>query len=306
MNISGIEWLLNDDGSKGCTCNPVIGCDEHSAGCRNCWAKYLVATRMIRNPVLPMYHDLARMTEGGKAQWTGVVKLVPERLKDIVGLGARETGTRVFICDMSDLFHKDVPFEYIAAVLGATACAPLSLFYLLTKRAERAAEFDAWFQGPAHAAACLSKCWPGNIRASVFERVKRAQIGANIAFGVTCEDKKSGVPRLALGRKFRARWHWTSVEPLLEDLGADVDFSGYDLVVAGGESGPDSRQFHAEWSDNVLAATRKAGARFFMKQLGDDAHDANEPLNAGRKGNVLEYMPERLRIRENIPMPNAA
>ena len=141
------------------------------------------------------------------------------------------------------------------------------------------------------------------IRPAVFERVKRATIGANIAFGVTCEDKKSGVPRLRLGRLFAARWHWVSVEPLLEDLGADVDFDGYDLVVCGGESGDGSRPFNAEWADNIKSASKKANAQFFMKQLGDVSFDGDKPIRAGRKGNELELMPERLRTRENIPMP---
>jgi protein gp37 len=303
MNQSGIEWILNDDGSKGYTCNPVIGCDEVSPGCRNCWAKHLVATRMINNPSLPMYHDLALVTEGGKAQWTGIVKLVPARLKEIVALGRRAQGTRVFLCDMSDLFHADVPFEYIAAVIGATACAQSSLFYLLTKRANRATEFDLWFQGSEHAAMCLAKYWLGAIPADVFEHVKRTPTGTNIAFGVTCEDTKFGVPRLALGRRFRARWHWVSVEPLLEDLGTRVDFRGQDLVVCGGESGPGSREFHAEWADNILTAARRDSARFFMKQLGDESQDAGASLDVGKKGNVLERMPARLRVRENIPMP---
>lgn len=146
MNVSGIEWLQNPDGSKGLTVNPVIGCDETSPGCKNCWAKELVAMRMSRNPKLPMYHNLARITDLGKTQWTGVVKLVPERLREIVALGRRKKGSRVFVCDMSDMFHEDVPFEFIAAIFGAMACAPNHLFYVLTKRAERAVEFGLWLR----------------------------------------------------------------------------------------------------------------------------------------------------------------
>ena len=51
MNKSGIEWIQNPDGSKGLTCNPIVGCEEVSPGCKNCWAKELVATRMSKNAV---------------------------------------------------------------------------------------------------------------------------------------------------------------------------------------------------------------------------------------------------------------
>jgi protein gp37 len=332
MNTSGIEWILNDDGSKGFTCNPVVGCDEHSPGCKNCWAKELVATRMVNNPKLPMYHDLARVTDGGKSQWTGVVKLVPERLKDIVALGrARKRkdgklvpfGSRVFICDMSDLFHDEVPFEYIAACFGAMACAQNHLFYVLTKRAERAVEWSKWIvdegaelvasvgeePGPtasAEGSACLFYAHDFGIKHTNREAADLFNTTPwplpNVAFGVTVEDRRYGVPRLGLARQFPAQWHWVSVEPQLEDLG-DVDFAGFDLIVNGGEAGPDSRPFDLQWARSVRDAARKAGMRYFMKQAGDNVIDNGVPLDLRKKGNDLSALPEDLRIRENLPMP---
>jgi len=155
MNKSGIEWLYNGD-EKGLTVNPVIGCSRISPGCGGgyirgpngesggCWAETLVTTRMAKNPSLPMYKDLAN---GDK--WSGVVHLMPERLKDIIALGSprrKLPPSRVFVCDLSDLFHEKVPFEYIAAVFGAIACAPKHLFYVLTKRVERALEWAEWLR----------------------------------------------------------------------------------------------------------------------------------------------------------------
>lgn len=343
-NESGIEWLVNPDGSKGLTVNPVIGCSRISPGCGGgyikgpngeqggCWAEELVSTRMSKNPSLPMYHDLAK-PDGG---WSGVVKLVPERLKDIVALGRRKTGSRVFVCDMSDLFHEKVPFEYIAAVFGAMACAPKHLFYVLTKRPTRAVEWAEWVSTRKDAFGFAEFVHPmGVLHGSLTtynkalsqaipqaDMARRRREGAspspwplpNVAFGVTAEDRRYGVPRLDFARKFPARYRWASVEPLLEDL-ADVDFSGFDLVVNGGEAtgkklemlsgkkASTARPFDLQWARNVRDAARRAGSRFFMKQLGDNVVENGVPLEFGRKGNVFERFPVDLRIRENLPMP---
>lgn len=352
-NESGIEWLVNPDGSKGLTVNPVVGCSRISPGCGGgyikgpngeqggCWAEELVSTRMSKNPKLPMYHDLAK-PDGG---WSGVVKLMPERLKDIVALGkARKRNaekklvpawSRVFVCDMSDLFHDKVPFEYIAAVFGAMACAPKHLFYVLTKRPARAVEWAEWVteegeevlatvgETPpegAHqiGAACIMYAHDHGAKQTMQEEADLYNTTGwplpNVAFGVTVEDRRYGVPRLELARKFPARLRWASVEPQLEAL-ADVDFSGFDLVVNGGEAtgktvemlsgkkASTARPFDLQWARNVRDAARRAGSRFFMKQLGDNVVDNGVPLNMGRKGNVFERFPVDLRIRENLPMP---
>lgn len=342
MNTSGIEWLINPDGSKGLTVNPTVGCSRISPGCGGgyikgpngeqggCWAEELVSTRMSKNPKLPMYHDLAR--EGGG--WSGKVKLVPERLKDIVALDkARKRnaekklvpfGSRVFVCDMSDLFHDAVPFEYIAAVFGAMACAPQHLFYVLTKRPNRAVAWAKWIAeegeelvasvgetpGPgtsAEGSACVMSY--NDHQKSIKQWLPSAMYNRapwpfpNVAFGVTCEDRRFGVPRLDLARQFPARWHWVSVEPQLEDLG-DVDFSGFDLVVNGGEAHNDgARPFDLQWARNVRDAARQAGARYFCKQLGDNVLDNGVSFDTNKKGNDFDSFPLDLRIRENLPMP---
>jgi protein gp37 len=346
VNVSGIEWLYNGT-EKGLTVNPSIGCSRISPGCGGgyikgpngeqggCWAEELVSTRMSKNPKLPMYHDLAR--EGGG--WSGIVKLVPERLKEIVALGkARKRvggkrvdgklvggklvpfASRVFVCDLSDLFHDDVPFEYIAAVFGAMACAPKHLFYVLTKRPARAVEFAKWVQeakdGPTQFCADTCATYDPSTHAgdlvaayamvrSVYSQADalgrcptkdEAIAGAkpywplpNVAFGVTVEDRRYGVPRLELARQFPARYHWASVEPLLEDLGI-VDFTGVDLAVVGAESGNGYRPFDEQWARNVKASCDQSGTRFFWKQ--------------GPGGDTdLVHAPIDLCIRENLPMP---
>jgi protein gp37 len=364
-NESGIEWLVGDDGSKGLTVNPVIGCSRISPGCGGgyirgpndeqggCWAEHLVSTRMSKNSKLPLYADLARPGGG----WSGVVKLVPERLAEIVALGRRKKGARVFVCDMSDLFHDEVPFEFIAAVFGAMACALNHLFYILTKRPLRALAFAAWL---AEQAKSEDSVWTVLLRELVerlesepmIERIiedGRARDGVpalepwplpNVAFGITCEDPRYGVPRLDLARTFPARWRWVSVEPQLADLG-DVSFDGFDLIVNGGEAGPGSRPFAVRWARNIRDAADRARALFFMKQGGDFMIDEERidvvdyrgrvlrsatkghanvtfeevelgakilphRMSTGKKGNDLIRLPEDLRIRRNLPMPGAA
>lgn len=332
MNKSGIEWIRNDDGSKGGTINLVIGCSRISSGCGGghirgpngeqggCWAEELVSTRMSKNPKLPMYADLAR-PDGG---WSGIVKLVPERLKEIVALGKarrKVKGTlepfasRVFVCDLSDLFHDKVPFEYIAAVFGAMASAPNHLFYVLTKRPARAVEFARWLHDQLMDVGmlqCLAHVLDTSEYAGYFPTSwdlsgSREHLGEtwplpNVAFGVTVEDRRYGVPRLSLARQFPARYHWVSVEPQLEDLG-DVDFTGFDLLVNGGEAGPDSRPFDLQWAHNIRDAARRANALYFFKQMGDRPVVNGWPWEAKKKGNVREQFPDGLRIRENLPMP---
>jgi len=324
-NTSGIEWLVNEDGSKGLTINPVVGCSRISPGCGGgyikgpngeqggCWAEELVSTRMSKNSSLPMYHDLTK-SDGG---WSGIVKLVPERLKEIVALGRRKNGSRVFPCDMSDLFHDKVPFEYIAAVFGAMACAPNHLFYVLTKRPARAVEWAQWMQDGISVYDRMIWALAHYIDAP-YVSIDLARHAPwplpNVVFGVTVEDRRYGIPRLDLARKFPARWRWASVEPQLEDLG-DVDFAEFALLVNGGEatgkkleipSGKkisNARVFDLQWARNVRDAARRAGARYFCKQLGDNVVENGVPLNMGRKGNVFERFPVDLRIRENLPMP---
>lgn len=343
MNISGIEWLYGPDGSKGLTCNPSAGCSRVSPGCGGgyirgpngeqggCWAEHLVSTRMSKNPNLPMYADLAR--DGGG--WSGKVRLFPERLKDIVALGRRKKGARVFICDMTDLFHEAVQFEYIAAVFGAMDRARNHLFYVLTKRPGRALEWAQDLESYSEYESPAELCALQLYRLGGVGEPARADTWAipgstvpfsgewawplpNVAFGVTCEDPRYGVPRLDLARQFPARWRWVSVEPQLADLG-EVDWRGFDLLVNGGEAGSDSRPFDLAWARKVRDQAKRDGARYFFKQAGNHVVETikpggdGQPLDGvfysrkdlGKKGNDLSRIPEDLRIRENLPMPGA-
>lgn len=166
-------------------------------------------------------------------------RLVPEKLLEPLSWASPKT---VFVNSMSDLFQDAVPDEYIVAVADVMLRAPWHTFQVLTKRSKR---MEALLSNRLRAAAAASHIW----------------------WGVSVEDKRYGLPRIAdLGRT-PARTRFLSIEPLLEDLGK-LDLSGINWVIVGGESGGGARPMKREWVEAVRQACRIANARFFFKQWG--------------------------------------
>ncbi|MGW8286400.1 MAG: DUF5131 family protein, partial [Candidatus Deferrimicrobiaceae bacterium] len=135
--MTSIEWTKGDDGTKGKAWNPVIGCRRVSDGCSRCYAERMAYR--LEKMGQKQYAGLTVLGKSGR-RWTGEVRLVPDKLGE--PLRWRKP-RRVFVNSMSDLFHEDVPDEYIAAVFGVMAACPQHTFQVLTKRPERAAE---WFR----------------------------------------------------------------------------------------------------------------------------------------------------------------
>lgn len=135
---SAIEWTE-------ATWNPVRGCSRVSEGCRHCYAEGVA--RRFAGPGQP-YEGLVRLDAQGrpKAQWNGVVRLVPEHLGDPLRW---KKPRRIFVNSMSDLFHEALDFEVIAAVFGVMAATPQHTYQVLTKRPARAREFFAWIADEA-------------------------------------------------------------------------------------------------------------------------------------------------------------
>lgn len=209
-----IEWTEQ-------TWNPTIGCTKVSPGCKNCYAE-IMARRL--------------QAMGVRAYEKGfVLRLMPDRLKEPL---ERTKPTIYFVNSMSDLFHENVPFDYVRDVFAVMAQAPHHTFQILTKRAERMAEF------------CEGVAVP-----------------PNVWLGVSVEDRRYGVPRISVLRGIRAHVRFLSVEPLLQDIG-QVDLSGIHWVIVGGESGPKARPMKHEWVDNVKQQCDRAGVAFFFKQWG--------------------------------------
>lgn len=167
------------------------------------------------------------------------LKLIPAKLAEPLKWAQPKT---IFVNSMSDLFHEGVPDEYIEQVARVMAMANWHTYQVLTKRAERLQEL---LRTKLAFAAKLRHIW----------------------WGTSVEDKKYGVPRITYLRGAPAVMRFLSVEPLLEDLG-EVDLSGLDWVIVGGESGAGARKMEESWVINVREQCRKAHVPFFFKQWG--------------------------------------
>jgi len=150
----------------------------------------------------------------------------------------RRRATTYFVNSMSDLFHEDVPESFIEQVVDICRHTPQHTYQLLTKRAARLEEFF-------HTRSCPTNLW----------------------LGVSVEDKKYGVPRIAHLRRVNAAVRFLSVEPLLEELGK-LNLHDIHWVIVGGESGPKARPMKSNWADNVRRQATAHGCAFFFKQWG--------------------------------------
>lgn len=212
---TSIEWTEQ-------TWNPTVGCSKVSPGCAHCYAEAMA--RRLKAMGVRGYENGFRIT------------LLPYRLDEPL---KRARPTTYFVNSMSDLFHEEIPDDYIRQVFDVISQAPQHTFQVLTKRAERmAAFFDGYGPAPSNA-------W----------------------LGVTVEDRTYGVPRLDWLRRIPAQIRFVSAEPLLEDLGT-LDLSGIHWVIVGGESGPQARPMQQEWVMNVKRQCEEQYAAFFFKQWG--------------------------------------
>ena len=237
---TNIEWT-------DATWSPVRGCSRVSEGCRNCYAEKQAA-RIIsceRGRGVPAgegaYDGL--LAKGG--QWNGQVKLVPDALEQPMRW---KKPRRIFVNSMADLFHENVPFEFIAAVFGAMGAAPQHTFQILTKRPERMNEFFQWMSRQTeHKAAYISAVNHAEFisneekgsrnaeRLSVetiaivnFFRRELIKLGKfqygklnqtwplpNVWLGVSVEDQKTADARIPMLLQVPAAVRWVSAEPLL-------------------------------------------------------------------------------------------
>jgi protein gp37 len=167
------------------------------------------------------------------------LRLVPEKLDQPLHW---RRPRKIFVNSMSDLFHEHVPPDYIARVGDVMRRADWHVFQVLTKRDERLREL---LRGHLR--------WMSDLD--------------HVAFGVSVEDHRYGLPRIRSLRDTPARIRFLSVEPLLADLGP-LDLSGIDWVIVGGESGPHARPMLREWVVNIRRQCRAHRVPFFFKQWG--------------------------------------
>jgi len=266
---SKIEWC-------DATWNPVTGCTKVSEGCRNCYAK--------------TFTERFEGTPGHYFESGFKVTLRPEKLDQPLRW---RRPRRIFVNSMSDLFHPDVPDDFIDQVFAVMALAPQHTFQVLTKRPER---MLAWYNRD-----------PADMNDALYPfRVNRWPL-PNVWLGVSVENQKAADERIPLLLQTPAAIRFLSCEPLL----GEVDLSkwlltpgwvpsyydpdnihGYpnaeptnefiNWVIVGGESGPRARPMHPDWVRGLRDQCQAAGVPFFFKQWGEwhQTHD----LCAGQNG----------------------
>jgi protein gp37 len=235
-----IEWT-------DATWNPIRGCTKISPGCAHCYAE--------------TFAERFRGVPGHPYEQGFDLRLVPEKLADPLEWPRPRM---VFVNSMSDLFHEDVPDDYIREVVGVMLQANWHTYQVLTKRSER-------------------------MRELLRTKLQEAAAAPQIWWGVSVENRRDGLPRIDDLRASPAVTRFLSVEPLLEALGP-LDLTGIHWVIVGGESGAGFRPIDGDWVKAIRDQCRLAGVSFFFKQWG-----GVHKTKAGRTldGQTYDEVPDR-------------
>jgi protein gp37 len=233
MAKSSIEWTEM-------TWNPTTGCDKLSAGCKFCYAETM--TKRLKGMGQEKY------SEGFKFRIHPATLLVPYTWRK---------PQLVFVNSMSDLFHKDVPIEYVQSVFKVMNDTPQHTYQVLTKRGDVLESYAPYLN-----------------------------FTSNIWIGVSVEDERV-VDRITHLQKIDAHVRFLSLEPLLGPLN-DLNLNRINWVIVGGESGFSSRPIAIEWVENIRLQCENANVPFFFKQWGGKNKKA-----AGRvlNGRTYDDMP---------------
>jgi protein gp37 len=277
-----IEW-------SEATWNPILGCSKVSPGCDHCYA-ITQATIRGGNPhpkVAAAFAGLTERTEGGQ-DWTGRVNLLTERLTQPLSWRKPK---RIFVNSLADLFHEDVPDDFIVQVFAVMASAQRHSFQVLTKRHGRMRSLlssSAFQAAVTSAAARLLRVGQPDFRALDVWPLP------NVWLGVSAEDQHWAAIRVHALLATPAAVRWVSAEPLigpidlrnlqvrngvlLDALWGDVKTAAGEIyaacpgsvswVVAGGESGAGARPMRPEWAQSLRDQCQGARVPFLFKQWG--------------------------------------
>jgi len=235
---SNIEWTES-------TWNPVTGCSKISPGCKHCYAERMAL----------------RLQAMGQPNYANGFKLtLHEHMLELPLTW--KTPQMIFVNSMSDLFHEDVPLDFIRKVFDIMRRASWHTFQVLTKRSKRLSDLNSHID------------WP-----------------ANVWMGVSVENEDYTF-RIDHLRQTDAHVKFLSLEPLLGPL-PNLDLHGIDWVIVGGESGPRARPIKKEWVTDIRDQCLAASVPFFFKQWGGFSRK-----RAGRllEGRTWDGMPERVAI----------
>jgi len=212
-HASQIEWTES-------TWNPVTGCTKLTPGCKNCYAERMA--KRLQAMGQPNYRNGFSVT------------LQPQMLEMPLRW---KKAQHIFVNSMSDLFHIDVPLDYIQRVFDVMRKAEWHTFQVLTKRGDRLQQLDSQLE------------WP-----------------PNVWMGVSVENR-AVTHRIDSLRATRAHVKFLSIEPLLESI-PDLDLRDIDWVIVGGESGPRSRAMDPAWVRDIRDQCAVVNVAFFFKQWG--------------------------------------
>ncbi|MBI5649200.1 MAG: phage Gp37/Gp68 family protein [Chloroflexi bacterium] len=231
---SSIEWTES-------TWNPLTGCTKTSPGCKHCYAERMAL----------------RLQAMGQPNYVNGFKLTLHEHALELPLHWKKP-QMIFVNSMSDLFHKDVPAEFILKVFDVMRRAHWHTFQVLTKRSARLAELNS-----------------------------KIDWAPNIWMGVSVENEKYTF-RIDHLRQTNARIKFLSLEPLLGPL-PKINLGGIDWVIVGGESGPGARPIEEDWVIDLRNQCRQIRVPFFFKQWG-----GVRKKNAGRllRGRTWDQMPK--------------
>lgn len=229
---TAIEWT-------DATWNPVSGCTKVGRGCDHCYAERL-AERFRGTPGHPFENGFD-------------LTLRPHKLTEPL---AWRRPRRIFVNSMSDLFHKDIPRDFLDRVFDTMEQAHWHNFQVLTKRSSL-------------------------MRSYVSRRYVSGCAPAHIWLGVSVEDRRS-LGRLAHLAQTRASIRFVSFEPLLEDLG-EMNLQDIHWAIVGGESGPEARPIEPGWVRNIRSQCNSQDVAFFFKQWGGKTPKAGGNQLDGRQ-----------------------
>lgn len=232
MKRSKIEWTDS-------TWNPSVGCDKVSKGCRFCYAEV-------------MANRLKAMGTAGYEDGFNF-KLLPERLEIPKSI---KKPTKFFVNSMSDLFHEEMPFDYLDKIFKVISDTPRHRYQILTKRET-----------------ILSKYF------------QTRKVPDNVWLGVTVENAKNK-RRIDYLRNIKAKVRFLSIEPLIGDVGK-LDLTNIHWVIVGGESGNRARPMDPKWAINIKEQCHDQNTAFFFKQWGTWGADGKK---RNKKANGRELL----------------
>jgi protein gp37 len=274
------------------TINPIVGCSRISAGCERCYAE--TAAKTARLQQFPQYQKVSK--------WNGTVEFVENQLEKPYEW---KKSKKIFICSMADIFHENVPFDWVEEIFYMIENCPQHTFQILTKRPERMIEFFDWYIA----------------RNSDHSVGLQWSIPDNIWLGVSCENQAMADKRIPLLMQIPAKVRFLSCEPLLEPINLSkflpiewseiaedwieswpgigsysTDYPNW--IIVGLESGSNARRCDLQAVHSIINQCQTAKVKVFCKQLGTVWAKESGTYKQDRKGASPELWDKSFNVQE--------